>query len=211
MTRIVWYILILALVVGSFIAFRAANNSQQATIPLPEPMTSTSSSTVLPLNKTKQKIPEFQNWHEFAAPDNKFKVLLPVLPQHATENVNDPLSKGKRKYDMYVSEEDDGTVFMISSISHPEAKNATDKEMLLKQLMADMSNSNPKNKLLNSKTGVYQGYQSLDFSISNDEVHIDARAFVVDNSLIVLSSISKLQNYNPQEFAFFANSFELIK
>ena len=62
-----------------------------------------------------------ENWHEYTAVNRSFRVLLPTLPQHITEQANDPKSKEVRKYDTYVSTAGNGTTYwinMISSFSH---------------------------------------------------------------------------------------------
>ena len=152
----------------------------------------------------------FQDWHEFTAPSGNFKVLFPALPQHATENVDDPKTKEKRKYDMYVSQQDNGTIFMISRITFPDLGSKEESNEILKQIMNDMVASNPSNKLSMMQEGDYKGHPSIDFSIENGELTIDAKTFIVDDTLYILTRIVKSQNYTRDEFLFFVNSFELI-
>ncbi|MGA8165629.1 MAG: hypothetical protein WB791_11545 [Waddliaceae bacterium] len=152
---------------------------------------------------------DFHNWHEFSAPNGSFKVLLPSLPQHATENISDPKFQKKKKYDMYVSEKPDGTVFMINLIGLPDIPPSIDSKKLLTATMNDMVSSNPENKLKTVEVGEYNGYPSLDFIMENNEVNIDAKIFLVENTLYVLSRVVKNQNYTPNEYNFFINSFEL--
>lgn len=165
---------------------------------------------ILPISqKQPTNIAEFnfQTWHEFAAPSGKFKVLFPSLPQHATENVDDPQSNEKKKYEMYVSQKDDGTIFMITLVSFKEPIDHGGD--LLKEMMNDMIASNPNNKLLGMEEGEYKGNPALDFSLSSGELTIDAKSFITDNTLYVLSRILKPTNYTRDEFLFFVNSFEL--
>lgn len=151
---------------------------------------------------------QFETWHEFSAPLSKFKVLLPVLPQHGTDTLDDPKTLEKRAYDLYVSEKEDGTIFMISLIT---IMNGTPKvdEKTLTAVMNDILAASPDNKLKIMKMGTYKQYPALDFSIENGQVNIDGKAFLVGNTLYLLTSVSKLVNYKKQEFEFFVNSFQL--
>jgi hypothetical protein len=160
-----------------------------------------------PANLTKF---DFQNWHEFSAPSKTFKVLLPALPQRATENVDDPKTQEKRKYDMYVAQQDNGTIFMISLITFPNLESREEGYEILKQIMNDMIASNPSNKLNMMEEGDYKGYPTIDFSIENGELTIDAKTFIINETLYVLTRIGKSKDYTRDEFLFFINSFELI-
>lgn len=157
---------------------------------------------------------DFQNWHEFTAPSGTFKVLFPALPQHATENINDPETKDNRKYDMYVSEKENGSTFMITLITFTGASVSTpsEREGLLKEMMKDMVAANPNNKLIHSESGTYKGHPSLDFILNSGEITIDAKTFIVGDTLYVLSRIEKQEkdNQSRDEFLFFVNSFELM-
>ena len=79
---------------------------------------------ILPLEEEKPDVTlevyNFQDWKEFSSPDGEFNVLFPTLPQHAKENLTDPKTNEVRKYNMYVAEKNDGTIFMISLISFPD-------------------------------------------------------------------------------------------
>lgn len=154
---------------------------------------------------------EFQNWREFSAPKGKFKVLLPTLPQHAVDNVKEAQHAKTRKYEMYVSEKNDGTIFMISLITFSDPKATQDKEKLMRAMMQDMLASNPKNELKQVNSGKYKGFDSLDYSFANQDTQVDAKTFLVDNTLYMLTRAAKLQNYNTEEFEFFINSFDLPK
>lgn len=152
---------------------------------------------------------EFQYWYEFSAPNGKFKVQLPILPQQATENISDKNTGETRKYDMYVAEKQDGTIFMISLITFQNLTDNFDKDKLMRTMMNDMLESNPNNELHSVEMGKYKGLDSLDFSFGNAEMTIDAKTFIVDDTLYVLTRILKSQDHDPNEFNFFINSFDL--
>jgi len=156
---------------------------------------------------TALDIPNFQLWHEFASPTEQFKVLLPSLPQHATDKIADPKTKEPLQYDMYVSEEEDGTLFMISVITMKEGTKAKIDENLLTTVMNDILASTPQGKLKKMKLVTYKGHPAIDFSIENGQVIIDGKAFLVDQTLFALTSVAKIELYQKQKFDFFVNSF----
>ncbi|ADI38439.1 putative uncharacterized protein [Waddlia chondrophila 2032/99] len=153
----------------------------------------------------------FQNWKEYHSPTEKFKVMLPTIPQQATENIKDPKTGENKNYDMYVSERLDGTIFMISLITFEKMPNHREAERLLGIMMDDMLRSNPSNKLDFKSFGIYHENPALDFAISNDNVNINAKTFMIGKTMYVLTRVSPSEQADPSEFNFFVNSFELSK
>lgn len=153
----------------------------------------------------------FQDWKEFDSPNGRFQVMLPTIPQQATENIKNPKTGETRKYDMYVSERLNGTIFMISLITFENHFTPEKRELLLTEMMDDMVNSNPKNELLSKAYGEYLGNRSLDYTISSVDVNIEAKTFMVDNTMYILSRVTPSSENDPSEFNFFVNSFELTK
>lgn len=150
-----------------------------------------------------------ENWHEFNAPLDQFKVLLPILPQHATKTLTDPTTNDLRQFDMYVSEKENGTIFMISIVTFLDKESEKIDDTLLMNVVNDMLASSAQNQLKSLVPGNYETYPSIDFSIENDQVNIDGRVFLVDKTLFLLTSAAKRELYKRKEFEFFINSFEL--
>lgn len=151
----------------------------------------------------------YGDWYEYSSPDGNFKVQLPLLPQEASQNLTDPTSGVTRNYAMYVAQEANGTIFMISLITFPEGSKAFSQDQLLKDLMEDMVAANPKNKLSDVKPGMYKDFPSMDFTITNDQTKIFAKEFVKDHTIYVLSVISKNDADRRVEFDHFVESFQL--
>lgn len=151
----------------------------------------------------------FEDWHVFDEPTGSFSVMVPTLPQHVAENLTDPASKEQRKYDMFVSERPDGSVFMINTITFPEGNISQIDDQIAQSVVSDMLASNPQNKLNSMQLVDYHGSKALNFSIKNDQYFIDGKVFLIDKTLYVLAFLSKHDNYNPKEFDFFVNSFKL--
>lgn len=150
-----------------------------------------------------------ENWHEFTPPTNKFKVLFPTLPQHATEKIGDPKTKEARIYDMYVSQKENGNIFMISLITLLDNPNKTLDEKMLASVVDNMLTSSPNTKVKLMQMGKYKEHPAIDFSIENELANVDGKAFLVGNTLYLLTTVSKQSEYNKKEFEFFVNSFQL--
>lgn len=172
-------------------------------IEIPNSLLTSKSSTVSELPETEK-----QKWHQFTVSPS-FEVQFPTLPQHATEKIEDPKTKEPRQYEMFVSEKDNGTIFMISIIKLLDVSKAKIDQSALSNVMSDMLNSTPNSKLKDMKMGSYKQYPSIDFSIENDQINIDGKVFLVNNTMYVLTSAAKMGVYKPQESKYFFDSFEL--
>lgn len=153
---------------------------------------------------------EAEGWYEFKAPE-KFKLLFPTMPQHASESIIDPKTKELKKYDMYVSEKGTGSIFMLTTITFPENKKFDNADDILKNMVNDMVNVNPKNKLENMKEGTFKNMKSVDFSIVNDDVHLQGKEFINGQTLYVLAAMEKKQSYSEKEVQHFFESFDILR
>lgn len=152
---------------------------------------------------------QFHNWHEFTAP-GKFKVLLPTLPQHATERQEDPKTRSTKMYDMYVSQQPNGTLYMINQISLLDKQARKIDENTLTNVINDVVTANPDSKINLMQMGKFHEHPAIDFAIENSKVSIDGKAFLVDDVLYLLTMVSKPDDHNKDEFSFFVNSFDLM-
>ena len=153
----------------------------------------------------------FENWHEFTSPDGDFKVMLPTLPQHASDMIKDKNNGEERKYDMFVSEKSDGSVFMINVITFAAPPDEKQKDQLRRTMMNDVLKSNPNNNLLRAETTSFKEVPALDYAIENTEMNVDSKVFVTDRALYALTRLVKKERHNQKEFDFFTNSFDLSK
>lgn len=150
---------------------------------------------------------QFSSWRDFKAPDGKFSVMMPSFPQNAKQSMKDPKTKQPRQYDMYVAEKDNGTIFMISLITF--VNNTETPELLQKSVVNDLLAANPTNQLKTMKVGDYKGMKTMDFSIENATMTIEGMTFSKGETLYLLSAIFPNATYNPEEFRYFVNSFDL--
>lgn len=155
--------------------------------------------------------PARSDWKDFTPSSNKFKVRVPILPQQATETVSDPLTRHTRLYDMYVSQEADGTIYMVSSIQFQDKRDTLDPQGLLKNTVNDMMRSNLDNSLVKSQSTIYDGFPAQDFVIQNPQMTMEGKAFLDHETLYILTTIENGKNYKPEDFNYFIKSFQLKK
>lgn len=167
---------------------------------------------LLPMNtKLETKtLPPNQSWFPYDAPGGEFTVSLPLLPQTATQDLTDPKNGEVRHYEMYIAQTAEGTIYMISLITLSKLLDESEKTEMLNQLMNDMVSANKGNKLRNSKSGVYEGMNSIDFTIDKESGHvIEAREFANGKTIYILSTISKKEDADKSHFKYFIDSFKI--
>ena len=202
-------ILILAIIVlGAYLLVKYVQDLYRVP-PVTEVQTQVPTSAATPSAVTEVD-PNYESWKEFTSPTGQFKVLLPILPQHATDKIADPKTKEPRKYDMYVAAKNDGTVFMISAITFPSGIAEKDSEALLTNVVNDMLARNKDNVLKMKQASAFRNFKALDFSIENGDIILGGKAFVHNNTLYVLNMVSKHGTFNLNEFNFFVNSFDVV-
>lgn len=171
----------------------------------------TDSYKLLPISTPPQAdTSQLFQWVEFSPNTGHFTVLLPFLPQHAAQTMVDPKTKERRVYEMYISQKQDGTIFMISGISFPDGKTPPD-DTTIKNLVNDMVAANPDNKLVDMNKSTFQTMPASDFQIENPQVSVTGKAFIDGKTLYLLTMLSPSKTEDKQEFDYFTNSFKLLK
>lgn len=197
MSKTIIALIIFLVLLGSYLVIRYAKDSYKI-LPIKEtnPLTTDSSN--------------FINWRVFEAPEGNFKASFPTLPQHVTDKVADPITKEPRKFDMFASADENGTAYMISVTSFPDSVGEENIEPVLRSVVNDMLQRNKDNKLKMANLGTFRKHRSLDFSLDNGQITIAGKAFLIGNTMYVLSTIDKTDSFKAQEFDFFVNSFERL-
>lgn len=162
---------------------------------------------LLPIQSTQTTAKPFEGWHDFQSPSGKFRVMFPALPQHATQTMKDPKTKVPRYYDMYVAEKNNGSTFVVSTIRFPDNKESPD--MIQKTVLNDLMAANPTNQLKDMKAGVYRQYNTLDFTIVNNDMTIQGMTFMDGDTLYLLSVLARNASFDPSEVVYFIKSFDL--
>jgi hypothetical protein len=154
---------------------------------------------------------DVQNWHEFTSENPPFKVMLPTLPQHAADTKHNEKDNENRKYDMFVSQKSNGAVFAITAIQFDTKKNLGENRTLSNEILQQLVAAKPDNVLIKKTDVEWNGMKAIDFQIKQNDVLLAGRIFVQGNRLYVLTITTEKANYNPREFEFFTNSFDLIE
>lgn len=159
---------------------------------------------------TEVELPPFADWREFTPQAGKFKVLLPIVPQYAKAAVEIPNTDKKRRYEMYISEKVNGTIFMISVITYPPDFDTSDKEQMLNNIINELVTTNAGNRLKEIKNTVYQGHQAIDFNIANKEFDVQGKTFMIDKTVYFITYIARLSDVDNNEYNYFIKSFQII-
>lgn len=165
---------------------------------------------ILPIAASKIGAPgQFTEWRKFDSSSGNFNVMLPAVPQNATQNITDPKTKEVRHYDMFIAQKGNGSIFMISLITF--SSSSISPETLKKTVINDLLAANPQNQLKEMKVGTSEDYTTLDFMIDNSNTTVKGFTFVVDNTLYLISAVFPNQYYNEAEYDYFTKSFHLSK
>lgn len=195
MARILTVLVVLALAAAGYLMFTRHEEPKQAKQEKTQP-------------ETAQAVKP--DWRTYTFDDDAFSVELPASPQHAEESLKDPNTGRVRKYDMYVSSLNDGSLYMISMITYAEDEELQGK-VLLEAVRDEMTKAHPGNKLNGSTNGTFLNNDSIDFSIVNPEAEMGSKAFLAGNRLFLLTHMAPKDQYEQKDFSRFADSFKLLK
>lgn len=152
---------------------------------------------------------DVHNWHEFASENPPFKVLLPSLPQHASDSQRNSEGQIDREYDMFVSQKENGSVFAITAIKFPALTELQNNENLQEEVLDQLLQAKTSNTLVEKKPHEWNGHKVTDFQIKQNDVLLTGRILAIGQQLYVLTITSESQTFNPREYEFFVNSFDL--
>jgi len=152
-----------------------------------------------------------KQWRELSSKDHNFCILLPGYPQHVTYSVPTPSEKGPIKYETYVTQEKEGTTFMLSIIEYPHPLTEGQKEGLLLEVQGEYQKGNVQNELAYSEQGLFDGFPSIDFLLSGKKISIRARGVVVGSKLYILTLIDHSIQDVEDHFRRYASTFQLKK
>lgn len=151
----------------------------------------------------------FSDWEDFTDPAGKFKAQLPSPPQFVKGSAEIPTSDRKRRYEIYASQELNGNLFMINVMTYPSDFDTSDIKETLRGIVDETVQSNPANRLTNSKESVYQDHPALDFDIDNQLVKSQGKAFMIGKTVYILVYAADKKNFVPTEYQKFVDSFSI--
>lgn len=152
----------------------------------------------------------FSNWREYTSTYHHFKVHMPTLPQHANDKVMDQKTGETRRYDTFVSADSNGQAYMVTVITFAKPISKENIEPLLKDTISEMVSRNKDNKLVSVEADNFKTFKALKFTVSNGQLYMIGEAFVRDNSLFIVSILTKTLNTDSEELKFFSDSFDTI-
>ena len=150
------------------------------------------------------------NWLEFVSTRGDFEVILPTAPQYLEEGINIPNTDIKRRYEVYAAEDSDGTVYLVNIITYPKDFSIPDPQKLMSEVIQEMLKTRMSNRLENTKDTVFLGYPAKDFNIDNGNMTIMGRAFIVGQSVYLLTYVSMDAYSNLEEYQQFLDSFQFL-
>lgn len=172
-----------------------------------------SKKTLPPSETEKSAVPDLtsldvQNWHEFASEELPFKVMFPSLPQHAADKQHNTADDSERKYDMYISQKPNGTIFAITVVQF-DNKHVKEDSSIATDTLQQLLSAKTDNTLISKKEITWHDVKALDFEIKQNDVIMAGRIFIKANRLYILTVTSEKSLFNEHEIAFFKNSFDL--
>lgn len=157
----------------------------------------------------KKLSPSSETWHSYTSPNQEFRVLMPGRPIHASDSIKDPKTKEIKQYEIFISNKEDGTLYSINLISFPQNEKKELDDQFLENVLTEMLNSNPDNKIKSITPTNFDERKAFDFVVDTANTSIYGKAFLKNKTLYVLSTTSaKKDNLNLQEFDFFLKSFQ---
>jgi len=196
MARLIWIVFISLILVLTFLGVRYGKDLYM----------------ILPIEEVPSfEEANFQDWHEFSGRDGRFHVLVPQLPQHVAKNVHDEKLGQKLLYNVYTSEHSNGSLYTVLLITYPEPLDLAQQDEQLQAVVDRLMKGNKDNRLKLRTISKFHGFDALDLALENNEYQIVSKAFFVEDTLYVLTSMSYSAGYNANEFQFFVNSFQLME
>lgn len=154
---------------------------------------------------------EFADWKPYEPATGKFSVDLPSIPQYAIDVVNVPKTNIKRWYEVYASEELNGTVYLINLITYQPDFELKNTKELLHNVVEEMISSNLNNHILEIKDTNQDGRQAVSFHIENHMFQVKGRAFLVGSTVYLLAYTARNENFSEKEYDKFVTTFQVLK
>lgn len=158
---------------------------------------------------SKTKPPK--DWKRFIPATGKFTAYLPTTPRYAIDIESIQNSDKKRWYEVYISEEINGTVYLINLITYPLDYKLNDPKVVLGNVVNDMISSNLNNRVVESKEDTFRGFPAKYFNFKNQSIEVKGEAFLSGNTVYLLTYTALADDFDTKEFEQFLNSFELTK
>jgi len=155
--------------------------------------------------------PAYASWTKFSSPSDLFTADFPTTPQYTTDVTRNEVGVIERTNELYVSEQEDGTVFLVSVVryhSHGDSLPLSPEQMM-SNVMYEMTDQKEGSELVGFKKNQVLGHKGLQFTIVNKAIQMEVQTFTRKNDLYIMTYIASLEVYNDRDFDYFLNSFKL--
>ncbi len=150
-----------------------------------------------------------QVWKLFKPQNGRFEVLFPSVPQHVTES--HPEGKDMTKYDVYLAQDGDGSIYMISFTDYPPSYAMGSVDDVLEAVKNGAVGANSKAEVKQVERSTFLNLPSLDFSLTNSDSAIRSKVILDERTLIVLTVMNRDPTHLDKDFNTFTGSFVIKK
>lgn len=167
------------------------------------------------LKKTEKQAEDLLDWKRYDyTQTGGFSIKFPDNPDHTGQIIEIPQSELTIRYDTYVTEgKKDSSVYVVSVWEYPEKIDMSRPELNLQEGFAGMLQALPDSQILFMQASQVQGYKSLEFWISYDDVYFRGVLISVNHTLYQVFVVYKNKDSHAidQEYNTFIKSFEITK
>jgi len=148
-------------------------------------------------------------WQEFHSTAGACSVKLPSVPEHVSEKLKMPDTQYELKYDAYISEHSQNSVYMLLVAQYPDYVDQSYAQASLEGFLNGILSYNPANQLIFADLTLFQGHEALDFFIRAGAVYFRGRAMLIKNSLYLMAMECEAPAYDETQYTSFVTSFYL--
>lgn len=150
------------------------------------------------------------HWIKYTSKKGNFEVMFPNGAQYLEDFVVDTETKTENHYQMFVSEENDGTVFMISLATYPKNDKKETPQATLDKAIKTMFTKRAHSEIVSSEDTTFDELPAKNIQFKQQEYTILAKAFLSGENVYVLSYIAKTPDINRDKFNYFLSTFSFL-
>lgn len=153
-----------------------------------------------------------EEWQKFTAKDNGFSVEFPKKPTHVEQKIDIPQTDLSIRYDTYLSEPDDTSVYVVSVWYYPPQVDMSKPDVNLQDGFQGMLSALPGAKVMKSEKGDTDGFKTLEFQVKHENIYFQGKLILVYNTLYQVFTVYKEGASNMKDnYNRFINSFTLLE
>lgn len=163
-----------------------------------------------PKKESPKVVAKSQNkWQDFHSTTGSCSVSLPSAPEHVTEKITMPDSNYELRYDAYIADYNQNSVFMLLVAQYPDYVDQSYAQSSLEGFLNGILSYNPANQLIFADLTLVNGNEALDFFIRAGAVYFRGRAMLIKNSLYLMAMECEAPAYDEATYTNFVTSFNL--